>query len=192
MVTDLVQETPLRGPCKGPRQVLRRAETAVLVALQDRLAHRLVVTSARALSRFGEHAAGWLIVGGLAALTSRRSRRRLWIKACWSVFAAHAAAVILKRIVGRRRPSDPRIKVLATTPSRLSFPSAHVSSSTAAAISYGQLLGPAPAPLVLPMVVGPMAVSRLVLGVHFPTDVVAAAALGWVVARGIARPGVRR
>ncbi|CAN5443112.1 phosphatase PAP2 family protein [soil metagenome] len=192
MVTDLVHETPLRGGCNGPRQVLRRADTAVLVALQDRLAQSLVITSARALSRFGEHAAGWLIVGGLAAMTRRGPRRRQWIKASGSVLAAHAAAVVLKRIVRRPRPDDPRIRVLATTPSRLSFPSAHVSSSTAAAITYGQLLGPAPARLALPMLVGPMAISRLVLGVHFPTDVVAAAALGWVVVRGIAPRGVRR
>jgi membrane-associated phospholipid phosphatase len=74
--------------------------------------------------------------------------------------------------------------VLVGTPSRLSFPSAHATSTTAAAALYGRLLGRRLVPVLVP----PMALSRLVLGVHYPTDVAAGALLGAAVA-ALIRPG---
>jgi membrane-associated phospholipid phosphatase len=63
--------------------------------------------------------------------------------------------------------------VLDDTPSRLSFPSAHAASTTAAAIALSPLLGPAV--LIAPVVMG---TGRILLGVHYPTDVLAGSALG--------------
>jgi len=93
-------------------------------------------------------------------------------------FLAHAAAVVIKRIVKRERPDHPSIAVNVGTPSRLSFPSAHATSTTAAAILLGRATG-LPLPVVL---VPPMALSRLVLGVHYPSDVLTGVAVGTVVA----------
>jgi membrane-associated phospholipid phosphatase len=70
------------------------------------------------------------------------------------------------------------VQVLVGTPSKLSFPSAHATSTTAAAVLYGRLLG---TPLTA-AVVPPMALSRLVLGVHYPSDVAVGSALGAAVA----------
>jgi membrane-associated phospholipid phosphatase len=70
------------------------------------------------------------------------------------------------------------VRVLAATPSRLSFPSAHATSTTAAALLFGALLRRPLAALLVP----PMAASRLVLGVHYPSDVLAGSALGAAVA----------
>ena len=93
---------------------------------------------------------------------------RQWITAGAGAFAAHAAAVLIKRVVRRTRPDHPAIDVNVGTPSRLSFPSAHATSTTAAAMLMGRITGlPLPA-LLIP----PMALSRLVLGVHYPSDVV--------------------
>ncbi len=137
------------------------------------------------MSVIGEHALGWLALGALGIAASRGQRRREWIRATQSVVAAHATAVLLKRVVRRPRPDDPRIQVFVSTASRLSFPSAHVASTTAAAVAYGPLLAVgrvAPA-----SVTATMAGSRLLLGVHFPSDVAIGVMVGWAVAVSMRR-----
>lgn len=158
------------------------------MAVQAALAGRSgVLPGARALSHFGEHSAGWLAVAGAGALL-QPSRRRDWLVAGTGAFAAHAAAVLIKRVVRRERPHHPDIAVNVGTPSRLSFPSAHATSTTAAAVLLGRVTGlPLPA-----LLVPPMALSRLVLGVHYPSDVLTGVAVGAVVAEATARAAHRR
>lgn len=156
-----------------------RGEVAAMVALQSALAGRPgVLAVARGMSHFGEHSVGWLIVELLGALLWER-RRREWLVAAAGTFAGHAAAVLIKRVVRRKRPHDPAVRVNVGTPSQLSFPSAHATSTTAAAILMGRATG-LPLPVVL---VPPMAVSRILLGVHYPSDVAFGVALGAAVAR---------
>ena len=164
------------------------AEVAALVAVQSALARRPgVVAAARAMSGFGEHSAGWLAVSAMGALLAPR-RRREWLLAGAGALGAHAAAVLIKRAVGRRRPEHPAVEVNVGTPSALSFPSAHATSTTAAAILMAPLTG-----LPLPvLVVPPMAVSRLVLGVHYPSDVLTGVAVGALVAQLVKEIGSKR
>ncbi|MGV7665800.1 phosphatase PAP2 family protein, partial [Mycobacterium kansasii] len=68
-----------------------------------------------------------------------RHRRRDWVVAGIGTFAAHAAAVVVKRVVRRQRPHHPAVTVNVGTPSQLSFPSAHATSTTAAAILLGRV-----------------------------------------------------
>lgn len=161
-------------------------EVAALRAVQERLATPAVVGVARGMSLFGEHAAGWIALGALGAAVDA-PRRREWGTAVAAVVAAHGASIVVKRVVRRRRPHDAGIAVHVGTPSRLSFPSSHASSTTAAALLYAGMTG---AP-VLGALVPAMALSRLVLGVHYPTDVLAGSVLGAVCAAG-ARRAVRR
>ncbi|OKI22830.1 phospholipid phosphatase [Saccharothrix sp. CB00851] len=154
----------------------------VLSRLQGVLGHRLVVASARGLSWFGEHGAGWLALG-LAGAAADRERRRDWLVATAGVAGSHAVAIAVKRVVRRQRPDDGSVRVLAGTPSRLSFPSAHAVSTTAAAVVFSRLTGRRLEPVLVP----PMVLSRLVLGVHYPTDVAAGAALGAVLGRLVRR-----
>ncbi|CAN5662456.1 phosphatase PAP2 family protein [soil metagenome] len=154
-------------------------EDAVLVAVQSALADRPgVLTTARALSHFGEHSLGWLAVSAAGALIQPR-RRQDWLTAGAGAFTAHAATVVIKRVVRRPRPHHPAIAINVATPSKLSFPSAHATSTTAAAVLLGRVTG-LPLPAVL---VPPMALSRLVLGVHYPSDVAAGVVVGALVAK---------
>lgn len=155
-------------------------EVRALAAVQRRIGTGPVVATARGMSLFGEHAAGWLAVGLLGALVDR-ARGRDWVTATAGVAVAHGASIAVKRVVRRPRPADPRVQVLVGTPSRLSFPSAHATSTTAAAVLFGGLLGRRLTLVLVP----PMALSRLVLGVHYPSDVAAGALLGAGVAAAV-------
>jgi membrane-associated phospholipid phosphatase len=64
------------------------------------------------------------------------------------------------------------------TPSRLSFPTAHATSTTAATILLARVTG-TPLPV---LAVPPMALSRMLLGVHYPSDVAAGLVVGAAVA----------
>lgn len=167
-------EGPVTGPPAG--------EVAALVGVQSALGSDQITTIARGMSHFGEHAAGWVALAGVGAVFSRR-RRRDWLLVGVGAVAAHAAAIVIKMVVRRARPNHPDVAVNVATPSALSFPSAHATSTTAAAILLCRATR-SPLPLaVVPL----MAASRLVLGVHYPSDVLAGMGVGTAVAGAVAR-----
>lgn len=91
------------------------------------------------------------------------------------VAGTFALNTAIKLLVRRPRPELPGLPPLTGTPTQLSFPSAHASTSFAGARSYTRLGLPA-VPLYA-LAVG-LACSRLYLGVHHPSDIVAGAMLG--------------
>ncbi|PAZ16144.1 phosphatase PAP2 family protein [Streptomyces sp. SA15] len=82
----------------------------------------------------------------------------------------------VKRVVRRPRPAH--VAPLVRTAGRHSFPSSHATSAAAAAVAYGAL-----GARVIPPLAAAMCLSRLIVGVHYPSDVAAGAALGVLTAR---------
>ncbi|MFB8248170.1 phosphatase PAP2 family protein [Streptomyces sp. NPDC055952] len=134
-----------------------------------------VAGTARALSWAGEHAALWL-AAGLAGAAVDRGRRGAWLRGTALTAGAHLASMGVKRIVRRPRPAH--VEPLVRTAGRHSFPSSHATSAAAAAVAFGALGARAVPPLA-----AAVCVSRLVAGVHYPSDVAAGAALGALTAR---------
>nr|WP_296771287.1 phosphatase PAP2 family protein [Rhodococcus sp. (in: high G+C Gram-positive bacteria)] len=150
------------------------AEVRILETVQKTIGSAPgAVAVARGMSHFGEHALGWVAIAGVGAALDK-PRGRQWAGVAVGAVGSHAASIVIKRVVRRPRPNDPSVRINVSTPSKLSFPSSHATSTTAAAVLLGRLTG-LPLPAVL---VPPMLLSRLVLGVHYPTDVLAGSALG--------------
>lgn len=88
----------------------------------------------------------------------------------------------IKQLAGRARPCDmdPRISLGTAPLDQYSFPSGHtmhaVAFSTVITSQHGELMW-----FVIPLS-SLIALSRLVLGLHFPTDVIAGALIGGYVA----------
>ncbi|GAA4072623.1 phosphatase PAP2 family protein [Streptomyces hundungensis] len=156
------------------------ADQRLLAALRDCAADPRVAAAARALSFAGEHGA-LQPAAGLGAAAADRDRRGAWLRGTALVAVAHLASMGVKRVVRRPRPHLPAAEPLVRTAGRHSFPSSHASSAAAAAVAFGALR-PAGARLVPPLAAA-MCVSRLVAGVHYPSDIAAGALLGGVTAR---------
>jgi membrane-associated phospholipid phosphatase len=129
-------------------------------------------------SNLGEHAAVWLAVGAVGAAVDG-ARREGWRRATVTVIGAYAANTALKLVVRRPRPRLRGLPPLVGTPTQLSFPSAHATSSFAGAYAYRRLGLPA-APLYA--LAAALAWSRVYLGVHYPSDVLAGSVLGTSIA----------
>ena len=86
-----------------------------------------------------------------------------------SLILSHLMVQLVKRTVGRSRPTAVGCVALVREPDRFSFPSGHATASMSVAIAYGVLFPVWALPLFLVAVL--VGFSRIRLGVHYPSDV---------------------
>ena len=127
------------------------------------------------LARAGEHAILWHAVAVAGSLLDR-DRRPRYLHTIRAVGVTQFVTSAIKLGFRRARPAIEDLPALMPTVSELSYPSAHAATAFAAARALGGGL-PVYSLAVL------MALSRPYLGVHYPSDTLAGAALGDALAR---------
>lgn len=132
------------------------------------------------ISLIGEHGICFIVIGLL--LVGIKSYRRAGITILSSMLVGMLIGnVFLKKVVARSRPCwiDTSVGLIVAIPSDTSFPSGHVLQACIVAtilLHFDRRLGIAASVLAVLM-----AFSRLYLYVHFPSDVLAGAAIGIVI-----------
>lgn len=173
----------LRGPAG---RALVKADLAGMRMIRSTARSRRATKAIVVFSRSGEHGALWIATGALGMAVDRERRER-WAVGLAAVGAAYLANSALKQVARRPRPQLRDLPPLIPTPTQLSFPSSHSASSFAAATAYAGLLPRGP----LLATASAMALSRIHLGVHYPTDIAVGATLGCVVGSTVRRVGDR-
>jgi undecaprenyl-diphosphatase len=131
-------------------------------------------------SRLGEHSAIWFGVAACGAVLHKQ-HRPTYLRLARVVGAVEVINALLKIVIGRRRPRLDGLPPLSSTRSQRSCPSAHASSSFAAARVLSQALPGTP----VYASAFAMALSRPYLGVHYPSDILAGMLLGAVIAESV-------
>lgn len=132
----------------------------------------------RAVSRLGDGAVWYAL---LAALPAAYGAAAIASTVQMAVTALLGVVLykLLKRVLLRERPfaSQPGVEAISAPLDRYSFPSGHTLHATCFLVLLAHHYPPV-ALLLLPFGLS-VAASRVILGLHYPTDVLAGALLGW-------------
>ena len=164
---------------------LAKLDLALLRVLRSRGHQAPVERAMKGLGWSGESGAIWF-ASALVASASDGRRRGRWLAVAAVAPASIVANYGFKRLINRERPVIEDLPALGYAASSLSFPSAHATSSVAAATAIGRV-----APAARPVAYGLatlICLGRPYLGMHYPSDVLIGAALGWLIGRNV--PGL--
>jgi undecaprenyl-diphosphatase len=161
--------------------LLARLDLRLLRLLRTRGHTPAVEAAVLRLAQAGENGLLWHGIALAGAALGGRWRRDAYFRAMRIVLATLVVNTVVKQTVRRARPLlEEELPALTPVLSGRSYPSAHSSTSFAGARALAAAGLPA-APLYALAVA--MALSRPYLGVHYPSDIVAGAALGDAVGR---------
>ena len=162
-------------------EALRALDGALLLAIQGGripLLNPLV----SAFTKLGDAGLLWIILS--LAMLCWKPARKAGIAALLALFLGMLCTnVALKHIFQRPRPwLDFPIVPLVTERDPNSFPSGHTCAAFAAGLSWARALPWRWARVLAPVLAVCMGLSRLYVGVHYPSDVLAGAVVGAVCA----------
>lgn len=153
-------------------EVIQQIDLSILLFIQEHLRVTWMNGFWEFITSFGDGGIFWIILS-LALMIPKKTRKAGIVAGCSLLLGFLITNVTLKPLVDRVRPynySDAIIP-LGRIPKESSFPSGHTCASFACALIYVHML---PKKYGIPLVVLAtlIALSRLYLGVHFPTDVI--------------------
>lgn len=126
----------------------------------------------------------WYFAGAALLLFGGSARFVAFGSAGLAALVGIGLFVSLKRVSRRKRPCqiEPHSWASILPPDQFSFPSGHSITAFALAVVLGSFYPEFSAPLLL--VAGSIAASRIILGMHFLSDVLAGSAIGTLIGYG--------
>lgn len=149
----------------------------ILYFIQDNLTCGFLDFLMPKVTLLGDYGVFWILIA-VVLLIIKKHRKTGVAVAVALILTLLVGNALLKNVIARDRPCwiDTSVALLIGVPSDYSFPSGHSMASFAAAVAllhYHKRVGVAA--LVLAAII---ALSRLYLFVHFPTDVIAGTLIG--------------
>lgn len=157
----------------------------ILLMIQEYIRTPYLTPIFKFITTLGDHGDIWILIAVILLCFKRT--RKFGVLALIALFFAYLIDnVLLKSIIARVRPYEviDNLHILINKPHDFSFPSGHTGSSFAAAIiiyqalprKYGVLI------IALATLIG---ISRLYLGVHYPSDVIGGAIIGSLIGMSV-------
>ena len=132
-----------------------------------------------AITSLGNSGIFWILLT-IVMLILCKDKRVAWTSALALVFSLLIINIFLKNTVMRARPCwiDTSVPLLVKNPSDYSFPSGHSSASFASAVSIVQYARYRKQGVAAVILAAMIALTRMYVFVHFPTDVLVGTLLG--------------
>lgn len=150
----------------------------ILLWIQENLRNDILTPVMKCLSRIADNGLVWIVIAVLLLIFSN-TRKVGFTVAISMVFNLLVMNLILKNVVARVRPYEVIDGLTRLVPAErsFSFPSGHAGHAFAAAVVLYCML---PKKYGIPALVlaGLISISRMYVGVHYPTDVLAGAVIG--------------
>lgn len=154
----------------------------ILLWIQEFVRNDLLTPIFIFITKLGDAGAIWIILS-VVLLFFKKTRKAGFLSLLALLGAYLIDNVLLKNIIARTRPYEvvDGLKILIEKQVDFSFPSGHTGSSFASAIIlYKELPKKYGVPLVIFAIL--MGLSRLYVGVHYPSDVICGAIIGILIA----------
>ena len=159
--------------------MLMEIESSILLWIQNNLRCGILTPVMRVITTLGNGGAFWIVLTLLLLLVFKRTRRMGVYCAASMLLTLLVVNLCIKPLAARTRPYEliEGLQILVSRPHDYSFPSGHSANSLTCAWTIFRL---APKKYGVPALVLAVliALSRLYVGVHYPTDVLAGAAIG--------------
>ena len=154
-------------------RVIDNWDYTALLWIQDTLRHEVLSAFMKAVTMLGDHGIIW-ILAVVVLLIPKKTRKAAILAAVSIAVCQLLSAFILKPWVARVRPYDAHRDIirLVKVQKDLSFPSGHTLIAFAGTLIYLRMI---PKKISVPLVLFAIVISlsRLYVGVHYPTDVIA-------------------